>query len=127
MSKIDIDQLAHVILSEVENYKNATIQEVERAVKETAKEAVKELKEKSPVGASGEYAESWSYKRDKTVKKSTRYNMVVYSRKPNYRITHLLEKGHAKRGGGRVSARIHIKPVEQHAIKMLEERILKKI
>jgi hypothetical protein len=48
--------------------------------------------------------------------------MVVYS-KNRYQIAHLLEHGHAKRGGGRVAAIPHIAPVEQAGEQTLLQEI----
>jgi hypothetical protein len=51
---------------------------------------------------------------------------TVYS--PNrYMLAHLLEKGHAKRGGGRVRAIPHIAPAEEAGIEMLEGLIEKAV
>ena len=49
--------------------------------------------------------------------------MVVHAEKPEYALSHLLEKGHANRGGGRTEASVHIAPEEQKAAEKLAERI----
>ena len=43
----------------------------------------------------------------------------------DYQLAHLLEHGHAKRGGGRVSGKSHIAPAEQMGIDQLEDAIEK--
>ena len=110
MAKIDIDQLEKEIVANLRLYADATTEIVEKAVKET-----------SPV-ATGDYAESWEYKRDTTTE-GRKNNMIVYSEKPDYRLTHLLEYGHAKRNGGRTKAFPHIKYAEESA----EKRLIYKI
>ena len=117
--RIKIDQLAAVVEKELKDYEEDAQDIVKRAVKKAGDDAKKELKEKSPK-LTGKYAKSWAVK---TVKESTsELDVVVHSRKL-YGLTHLLENGHAKRGGGRVQAKVHIKPVETDVTEKLEKDI----
>ena len=80
------------------------------ALKASITEACKDgrgyLKANSPK-RTGDYAKGWSYEVDEDVPGS--YTGHVYNkRKPG--LTHLLEKGHAKRSGGRVAGIPHIAP-----------------
>ena len=45
----------------------------------------------------------------------------IYSKKPG--LSHLLEKGHAKSGGGRTSAYPHVKPAAEHAFRFAREHL----
>ena len=64
---------------------------------------MRQLKATSPK-RTGKYAKSWT-------KKKRGRKIIVHNKE--YQLTQLLEKGHAKRGGGRVAARVHIAPVER--------------
>jgi hypothetical protein len=66
----------------------------------------KEIQANAPKD-SGAYAKSWSVKNMK--ENSHALELTVYSRN-RYQLAHLLEFGHAKRGGGRVPGRAHIAP-----------------
>ena len=127
MAKIDIDKLSLTVIAELKLFSRVTTEIVEKAVVETAKETVNELRITSPEGDTGEYKKSWKYKRDSEAKGKNKYNMIVYSKKPNYRLTHLLENGHAKVNGGRTKPIPHIKNAEETAKKRLENKIIRGI
>ena len=87
-------------------------------------ETVDDLKATSPKDH-GDYAQDWTFKRTGGL------SFVVYN-KDHYRLTHLLEKGHAKANQhgsypGRVPARVHIKPAEQRACQRLVEETQKNL
>ena len=67
----------------------------------------------------GKYSKSWAIK--KTRETSDSIQIVVHSKR--YQLTHLLEFGHAKRGGGRTRAFPHIAPAEQAGIEQLTRDI----
>lgn len=126
MAKIDIDKLSLEVMKELEAYRETTVEAMQNAVKTTARETVKLLERTSPEDR-GNYEKSWAYKRDKNIKGKHRYDMVVYAKKYQYAKTHLLENGHAKRGGGRVEGIPHIKPAEDFAFKLLETELRKNL
>lgn len=122
MAKTDIDKLAITVMNELGAYREEVAEAVSKAVKETAKQTAAELRTTSPE-REGDYKKRWTYKRDAKLKGRYKFNMVVYSKKPSYRITHLLEHGHAKRNGGRVDGIPHISIAEKHAKEILMERL----
>lgn len=126
MSAVDIDKIATEIMHSLEIYQATTLEDVAHAVKLVARETATELQETSPVGPTGEYAQSWSYGRNTTKGKSY-MDMVVYSKKPHYRVTHLLEHGHLAVDGSFVSASPHIKAAEKKAGERLDIQLTKNL
>jgi hypothetical protein len=57
-----------------------------------------------------------------TAEDSASIEVTVYS-PSRYMLAHLLEHGHAKRGGGRVRAIPHIAPAEDHAAEEIEREL----
>lgn len=113
----DIDGMADAIMRGLEEYADLTADEVKKAVKSAGNTVRKEISENAPK-RTGDYARSWAVKKVKETAESL--DLVVYS-KTGYRIAHLLEFGHAKRGGGRVRAIPHIAPAEKKGREELEK------
>lgn len=108
-------EIAKILDEEVERVNK----EVNDAVIKVADAAVKELKESSPK-KSGKYAKSWKKKEEQLATGSK--SATIYNEK-HYRLTHLLEFGHATVDGKRVPAHPHIAAVEQKVIKDFEDEI----
>lgn len=120
-SKISIDQMAETIMEGLTEYAELATEDMKKAVKSASKTVKKEIQANAP-RKSGVYAKSWTIK---TVRESTNaLEQTVYS-KNRYQLAHLLEHGHAKRGGGRVAGKSHIAPAEQMGIEQLENTIEK--
>ena len=117
--KIKIDELASTIVKGMTAYSELATEEVKKAVKKAGTSVKKDISANDPKNT-GAYSKSWAVKNTKET--PTSLELTVYS-KNRYQLAHLLEKGHAKRGGGREPARPHILPAEEKAVKELEEEI----
>lgn len=129
MSGIKIDALGAEITKIMEEYAAEVSNDVKAEAIEVAKETVKELKQTSPKGPGsrkGHYKDGWALKVEK--ENAVSINIKVHNRKKPG-LTHLLENGHAKSGGGRVQGIPHIGPAEQRAVeryeRLLKERLSK--
>ena len=92
---------------------------MKKAVKKTATEVKKQIAATAP-SDTGAYAKSWT---TKTVSENSHILEITVHSKNRYQLAHLLEKGHAKRNGGRVSGKPHIAPAEAHGEEMLTQLI----
>ena len=118
-----IDEMADEIMKGLTEYAELADSAMKKAVRKTAKTVKEEISANAPK-RTGRYAKIWATK--KTKENSHSLEMTVHS-KDRYQIAHLLEHGHAKRGGGRVSGKPHIAPAEQHGEELLESLIKKEI
>lgn len=134
-SQVEISDMDKFIMAALYKYGDEAAKAIGETLPLVGKETVDELKATSPK-RTGAYARSWAYKMMKGgLKRSEKYNnkLVVYNKK-YYRIVHLLEKEHAKRGGGRYypdqashGSTVHVKPAQDKAEKTAFERIKDKL
>ena len=120
---VSIDEMENAIMEELEKYADLAADELKAAVKETAASVRKDIQAGAPVDT-GKYKKSWSVKNVREDSESI--ELVVHSRN-RYQIAHLLEHGHAKRGGGRVAAKPHIASAEQRGNEKLVQTIEQKL
>ena len=117
--KVSIGQMAEAIMESLNEYAELAADDMKKAVKKSAKTVKDDISANAPK-RSGAYAKSWTTKTTKETASSL--EITVHSAN-KYQLAHLLENGHAKRGGGRVAGRPHIAPAEQNGIEELEREI----
>lgn len=120
---VSINEMGDAIMEELEKYSKLATDDLKAAVKETAASVRKDIQAGAPVDT-GKYKKSWSVKNVREDSESI--ELVVHSRN-RYQIAHLLEHGHAKRGGGRVAAKPHIASAEQRGNEKLVQTIEQKL
>ena len=119
-TKSTVDTLAADIQKILDEYDEDVQNLSKEAVKKIGQKGVQALKSSSGVfGGTGKYASGWSSRVEETRMgaRATLYNAKVPG------LPHLLEYGHAMRGGGRVSGKVHIKPVEDELINAFEQEL----
>ena len=118
--KVEVDELQKALMEYLEDYEEDIFDGVKEVTDSLTKKAVNDLKQSSP-NLTGDYAQGWRKQKGK-VNKNTKYTIKIHN-KTNYQLTHLLEFGHAKRNGGWVNARPHIRDVEEKYKKLYGEEI----
>ena len=113
MANVSVDQLAAEIAKGLADYSQEVVEKVNISSEKVAKAAVKQLKETSPKRY-GKYGTSWAVK---TEPAAGQPDKRIIHNKEHYRLTHLLEHGHAKVGGGRVEGKPHIRPAKEMVIR----------
>lgn len=121
---VTIDQFASSIHDILEKYGDEINENMEEAVKAVSRKGAQAVKSAASSTFNGnKYASGWTSKTEtgRMSAQGTIYNRTVPG------LPHLLENGHAMRGGGRVAGRPHIKPVEEKIIQEFEQEVRKSI
>lgn len=114
MNNLSIE-IEKILDEELEKSRDA----IEKAAEKVAQQTVDRLKQTSPK-KTGKYARAWR----KKATTLTRGNVSYTVHNTRGQLTHLLEKGHALRSGGRTRAFPHIKPAEEEAMKNFERELI---
>ena len=114
-----VNDLAKVVNDALEEYGAGVTKGVKEEAGAVAKECLRDIKSGSP-RLTGDYKKGW--KSVKQYESTTEVRYEVHNA-TDYQLTHLLENGHAKRGGGRVAAIPHIKPAEERAAEKLVSKV----
>ena len=123
--EIQISEMERVIMDALEQYADKAADVIGETLPLVGQETAQDLRATSPK-LTGNYAASWTYGMQ-TSRGSKKKNKLVVYNKNHYRIVHLLEKGHAKKNGGRVEAKVHVKPAQDRAEQKAIERITDKL
>ena len=123
--KVPVDRLTEEVEKILNDYGENVQQNLGEIVKQMSKKGAQTLRSqsKSTFNGTGKYAKGWTSRAetDRMSAQGTIYNKDVPG------LPHLLEHGHANRGGGRTPGRVHIKTVEDALIKEFEQKVKSKL
>ncbi len=105
----DINGLADAIMDAMQEYTTEVEEAIPNIVDNTADNLVKEIQSSAPK-RTGTYAKGWTVRKlGEHTRSKEGYAKLICNPK-RYSIAHLAEYGHAKRNGGRVAGKPHIRP-----------------
>lgn len=108
----NLDEVIGEILTEYAEDIKMDLVEVTNKVAQAGAKALRSAS-RSTFGGSGKYASGWAVEKAKGGRQIVA-EATIYNKLPG--LPHLLENGHAKRGGGRVAGKTHIAPIEEQLI-----------
>lgn len=123
--KVPIDLMAAAIDKALAKYGDEVKDNIAEIVKVMSKQGAKAVAQnaRGTFGGSGAYAQGWTTRME-TGRTSTQ-GIIYNAAKPG--LPHLLENGHANRGGGRTPGRAHIAPVEAEIAAKFEAEVKAKL
>lgn len=123
---ISVDQLSESVQHELTLYSTSIIEGIKSQAKKSMDQLVKETKNTAPTGRRKKHYKN-SIKSKKLSESLNDVSYVWYVDGSDYRLSHLLENGHALRGGGRYAGTKFIskayEPIERDYIAKVEEVI----
>ena len=123
---VSVDQLSEAISRELTLYNRNVIDGVKKQAKQSMSQLVKDTKATAPVGKRKKHYKD-SIKSKKVSENDRSVSYLWYVAGSDYRLSHLLENGHALRNGGRVAGTHFIKnasdPILQAYLNAVEEDI----
>lgn len=121
MDKCPLDKMDQAIAEILDEYGDEVVGNLAEITQRVAKEGVKTIRaeSKSKFGGTGKYAKGWT----STVETGRLSTQGTIYNKDLPGLPHLLEYGHANRGGGRTPGKPHLKAVEQRVIKQFERLV----
>ena len=114
----NVTQLANEIMRQLSTYSDEIQKGVNVEAEKVGEDIVSELRNDPTPKLTGDYRKSW-----RVSKVGKRRVRVIVHSKDEYRLTHLLEKGHALKNGGRTQPIPHIRPAEQRGIDKFVEGV----
>lgn len=117
---INPGELGLEIANAIADYTEDVVVAIEEEIDDTAEKVKEEIQSSAAwKDISGKYRKGWAIKKEKRNGETVR---IIYNKdKPG--LVHLLELGHAKRGGGRVAARPHLQPAYDKHVPQMEKNI----
>lgn len=116
MQKVSVNNFQRIFTKDLDEYSMDISEIVKKESDTCAKQALAELRlvsprEKSQTRRGYHYADGWAIS-SQTNTKQGYYAKKIWNPK-DYRLTHLLEFGHASRSGSHVNAQPHIRDIEK--------------
>lgn len=124
--KVTLDTFSTELKKILDEYADEVTENVQEVTKKVARKGAQAVKNESlnifkdVHLKKGRYGSGWT-----TTVETGRFSAqgIIYNKKyPG--LPHLLEHGHAMRGGGRVPGKAHIAPVEKKIVEMYEKEII---